>query len=144
MKKTILAITMLERALSLCVPRTSFGGDGNDQGDDGDQEQSENGHRHKPDEHHKHQKDYEDDQVVYTGPYFNTERVAILRGYYTPEEISSLSPGLRKHLERTGQLPPGIEKKLIREGQLPADYQVQLVSGRTLRPDSSRRPPLHV
>jgi hypothetical protein len=127
MRKMILAVLLLGLALGPYPPHPSFAGHGNDQGDEGEHEQSDHGHKHKSDEHHKHHEGDESDQVMYSGPYFNAERVGILRGYYTPEEISKLPPGLRKHLERTGQLPPGIEKKLIREGQLPPEYQAQLV-----------------
>ena len=91
--------------------------------DDNNEEEGE--HAHKHDKHHKDH-DHEE-QGEYSGPYFNQQRVAILRDFYTAQEIDSLPPGLRKHLERTGHLPPGIEKKLIREGRLPPEYENELV-----------------
>ena len=99
-------------------PPPSLGGHQDDKNEEGE-------HAHKHDKHHK---DHDhDEQGEYSGPYFNQQRIAILRGFYTAQEIDSLPPGLRKHLERTGHLPPGIEKKLVREGRLPPEYENELV-----------------
>lgn len=97
------------------VPRLAYAGHGGDADD--------YGHKHHQ---HKHNKDRED-EVAYDGPYFTAERATIIRHYYTPEELSGLPPGLRKHLERTGHLPPGLEKRLVFNQTLPPEYVPDLV-----------------
>ncbi len=128
-------------ACLLMAPRVCCAGHDNGHGKHGhgkhdyDQGGDEAGHKHG--KHHKHgDYDYEHHydyehrynyggdyrHYAYRGPYFTSERVTLIRNYYTPEEIDRLPPGLRKHLERTGQLPPGLEKKLMVNQPLPPGY----------------------
>jgi hypothetical protein len=119
-----LLIVGLVFSLSI-APRLSYAkhGDGDD-----------NGHGHK-NKHHQHGNNYEYDKHYnkhhkyekYRGPYFTSERVTVIRNYYTPQELDSLPPGLRKHIERTGHLPPGLEKKLAVNQPLPPEYVPYLV-----------------
>src|SRR5579875_1160682 len=133
------------------------GGEGNDQGDFGGYHDNHghgggghgNKHGHGGGDHHRydhgkhghggdynyyagskhHGHDYGAyvQPSYYGGPYFNPDRVTIIRSCYTPEAIDRLPPGLRKHLERTGELPPGLEKKLVINQPLPPEYLSYMV-----------------
>ena len=41
-------------------------------------------------------------------------------------DVSSLPPGLQKHVARTGHLPPGLEKQLARNGHLPPGLEKRM------------------
>ncbi len=100
--------------LAVAAPRISYGGH--------DDHGKKHGHG-KHDKVHKHGgSEYYYGSHGYAGPYFTTQRVTIIRNYYTPVEIDRLPPGLRKHLLRTGHLPPGLEKKLVVSQPLPPGY----------------------
>jgi hypothetical protein len=136
----ILLIVGLVFSLSV-APRLSYakqgGGDGDDHGHKNKHHQHDNDYEYdkhyKYDKHHKHHEEdeygyeYEHAHHHYRGPYFTEERVTGIRNYYTQEELDSLPPGLRKHIERTGHLPPGLEKKLVVSQPLPPEYAPYLV-----------------
>jgi hypothetical protein len=89
-------------------------------------------HYYKQEKHHHHHEEAAEDSYRhghhhYRGPYFNDQRVTMIRNYYTPAELDSLPPGLRKHIERTGHLPPGLEKKLVINEPLPPEYVPYMV-----------------
>jgi hypothetical protein len=100
------------------APHPTYAGHGNGEGKKhGHGKHGDNYQGNKGGKHHHHYVDYD-----YRGPYFTSQRVTIIRNYYTPEEIEHLPPGLRKHIERTGHLPPGLEKKLVVNQPLPPGY----------------------
>lgn len=124
--KPLRAIAAASLVISLSIlPRASYAGHGgNGAGNKhGHGKHDSEGHKdHKGGKHHGgHDADY-GRAYDYGGPYFNSQRVTIIRDYYTPEEIEHLPPGLRKHIERTGHLPPGLEKKLVVNQPLPPGY----------------------
>lgn len=127
--KAFAQLVLLALIFSLWLsPRLGYAGHGNSD-EDGDKHQHEKHqhekHKHQKERYHKH-KGYAD-EVAYHGPYFTTERVTVIRQYYTPETLRGLPPGLRKHLERTGHLPPGLEKRLVVNQTLPPQYLPDLV-----------------
>jgi hypothetical protein len=116
--------------LSLSIaPRLSYAK--HNGGDDQDQKHQDKYYKHE--KHHKHHEEREDEDYYpyghhhYRGPYFNEQRVTMIRNYYTPAELDNLPPGLRKHIERTGHLPPGLEKKLVINQPLPPEYAPYMV-----------------
>jgi len=113
MKPLIAVLVALLIALGLAAPRPSYAG--HDDGQKHDQGKHVKGHKHGGSEY-----DYEPHH--YAGPYFTSQRVAVIRNYYTPVEIDRLPPGLRKRLLRTGHLPPGLEKKLSVGQPVPPAY----------------------
>ncbi len=139
--KPLFGALILGLVLSLSMaPRLSYAKHGG--GDDGQDHKYQDKHRkhdqgydydkhYKPGKHHKHHEEAEQEDYYrhghYRGPYFNDQRVTIIRNYYTPAELDSLPPGLRKHIERTGHLPPGLEKKLVINQPLPPEYVPYMV-----------------
>jgi hypothetical protein len=133
----IFAIAGLSISLAM-FPPLAYAGHGDNGGDNnhghGGAEGNHHGHGHAKHEHGWDHKDYKEGKhhghdygeyghpSYYGGPYFTSDRVGLIRNYYTPEEIDRLPPGLRKHLERTGHLPPGLEKKLVINQPLPPQY----------------------
>jgi hypothetical protein len=114
----------------ITVPHLTYAGHGNGEGNKhGHNKHDGKGHKgHKGKHHGDDYADYDYDyHHHYHGPYFTSQRVTIIRNYYTPEEIEHLPPGLRKHIERTGHLPPGLEKKLVVNEPLPPEYYDYMV-----------------
>lgn len=62
----------------------------------------------------------------YTGPFFRPAHASYFHQCYEGVDVSSLPPGLQKHVERTGHLPPGLEKHLERNGTLPPGLQKRM------------------
>ena len=146
-------LKLLSVALALAAIVTAPLLDGISYAKHGDDNGNVNGHGHQHhDKHHGHGQDYDYDHNYYKaekhhhhhhneametdysgahhhyhGPYFNEQRVTMIRDYYTPEELDRLPPGLRKHIERTGQLPPGLQKKLVVNEPLPPGYLPYMV-----------------
>jgi hypothetical protein len=106
-------IFVLITAVGLATPHLSYAGH-----DDG--QKSAHGKHGKGHKHGGSEYDYE--PHGYAGPYFTSQRVTVIRNYYTPVEIDRLPPGLRKRLLRTGHLPPGLEKKLLVGRPVPPAY----------------------
>jgi hypothetical protein len=73
--------------------------------------------------HHKHDDDGADN---YGGPFFRPADARYFHQCYGGTDVSSLPPGLQKHVARTGHLPPGLEKHLERDGQLPPGLQKRM------------------
>jgi hypothetical protein len=106
------------------LTRPAYAGHGDGQGKKHGHGKHQDGDAYKGKGGKHHNKQYGEyyQPYDYSGPYFNSQRLTIIRGYYTPAEIDNLPPGLRKHLERTGHLPPGLEKKLMVNQPLPPEY----------------------
>jgi hypothetical protein len=62
----------------------------------------------------------------YDGPFFRAADAGYFHQCYGGVDVSSLPPGLQKHVARTGHLPPGLEKHLERNGQLPPGLQKRM------------------
>jgi hypothetical protein len=62
----------------------------------------------------------------YAGPFFRPGDAGYFNKCYGGSDISSLPPGLQKHVERTGHLPPGLEKQLARNGHLPPGLEKRM------------------
>ncbi len=71
--------------------------------------------------HHKH-----DDEGNYAGPFFRPVDAGYFGQCYGGTDVSSLPPGLQKHVARTGHLPPGLEKQLARNGHLPPGLEKRM------------------
>ena len=77
--------------------------------------------------HHKHEHGDEDaNEGNYGGPFFRPVDARYFHQCYGGVDVSSLPPGLQKHVARTGHLPPGLEKHLERNGQLPPGLQKRM------------------
>ena len=71
--------------------------------------------------HHKH-----DDEANYAGSFFSPIDASYFGQCYGGTDVSSLPPGLQKHVARTGHLPPGLEKQLARNGHLPPGLEKRM------------------
>jgi hypothetical protein len=93
--------------------------------DDDEGEPYENSEHGKRKHHHgKHHGGEAEGQ--YAGPFFRPVDSGYFSQCYGGGDISSLPPGLQKHVERTGHLPPGLEKQLARNGHLPPGLEKRM------------------
>jgi Ni/Co efflux regulator RcnB len=104
----------------------------------GYEQENEGKHHHKHGKHKENAAEERDEKQQFCGPYFKSSYVPYFRNYYSQNDYTNLSPGLRKHIQKTGHLPPGLEKKYERTGQLPPGLQKRFECGQTLPPDYSR------
>jgi hypothetical protein len=77
--------------------------------------------------HHRHG-DADEGEGNFGGPFFRPVDAGYFHQCYGGTDVSSLPPGLQKHVARTGHLPPGLEKHLERNGQLPPGLQKRMSS----------------
>ena len=74
----------------------------------------------------KHHEREDEGYGNYAGPFFRPVDAGYFNRCYGGVDVSSLPPGLQKHVARTGHLPPGLEKHLERNGQLPPGLQKRM------------------